>query len=421
MSRERVGRVSPRSSSVPSDRSRSMTAAPPTPSSPRSPFQRLAGLIAGSTPGRPAIDLTIGEPKHPVPALVSTVLAAANADFGRYPPIRGTDAFRAAVAGWLERRHGLSTPIDRQRGVLPLNGSREGLFFAAFEAMRHRPAGKGDRPAILFPNPFYAVYAAGAEAAGAEPVMLRAEPRTGFLPDIAGLSDDLLARTVAIYYASPANPQGAVASSDAWDRLLDLADRHDVMVFADECYSEIWRGAPPPGVLAAADRRGGYRRVVAFNSLSKRSNLPGLRCGFAAGDPDFLDRWATFRNVAAPQVPLPVQAVAVAALADEDHVAENRQLYDAKFAAAERILGPAFGSVTPPGGFFLWLDVARFGGGEAVALRLWRDVGVKTIPGGYLAADGPDGNPGADYLRIAMVEAYDPTVDALTRIAEVLR
>lgn len=385
-----------------------------------SPFQRLAGLLAGQDPGRPPIDMTIGEPKHAVPDFVAPVLAAHTADFGRYPPIKGTPAFREAVAGWLERRYALRTPIDREAGVLPLNGSREGLYFAALQAVR--AAGKGPRPAILLPNPFYAVYAAGAEAAGAEVVLLDAGPRNGFLPDLDALDPALLDRTAALYYASPANPQGAVAATAQWERLIEAARRHGFWLFADECYSEIWRGVPAPGVLEAADRIGaGWDRVVAFNSLSKRSNLPGLRCGFAAGDPAFLGPWSAFRNVAAPQVPLPAQAVAVAALADEAHVAENRRLYDLKFAAAERLLGPRFGRVTPAGGFFLWLDVSGHGGGEAVATRLWREAGVRTLPGGYLAADRPDGgNPGRDHLRVAMVASLAQTEEALARMAEVL-
>lgn len=402
-----------------------MTETPP-PARPRpsiSPFQRLAALVDGVAPGRAPIDLTIGEPRHPVPDMVAPTLAAAIADFGRYPPIRGTAAFREAVAGWLERRYGLADPIDRERGVLPLNGSREGLFFAALEAVRAAGGAKGPRPAILLPNPFYAVYAAAAEAAGAEPVLLPAGPETGFLPDLAAVPAEVMARTVALYYASPANPQGAVADLRTWRDLVVLARRERFLLLADECYSEIWRGSPAPGVLEAADGLGaGYGGVIAFNSLSKRSNLPGLRCGFAAGDPDVLSRWATFRNVAAPQVPLPVQAVAVAVLADEIHVAANRRLYDDKFRAAEEALAPLFGPVTPAGGFFLWLDVARFGGGEAAALRLWREVGVKTLPGAYLAADAADGsNPGAAYLRIAMVEALDRTVDAVARLTEVFK
>lgn len=387
-----------------------------------SPFQRLADLLAPFQPGRAPINMTVGEPRHPVPGFVAPVLAREIDGFGRYPAIKGTDAFRKAVGAWLDRRYGLSGAVDVERGILPLNGSREGLFYAALEA-RRRFSKAVERPAILLPNPFYQAYAAGAVAAGCEPVMLDAGPETGFLPDLDALPDDLLDRTVALYYASPANPQGAVASRADWLKVIAKARAHGFRLFADECYSEIYRGeAAPDGVLAAAATTAeGFAGVVTFNSLSKRSNLPGLRCGFAAGDVDFLERWVAFRNMAAPQVPTPLQAVAVAAFGDEAHVVENRRLYDAKFAAAERILGPKFGSVTPAGGFFLWLDVSAHGGGEAAALKLWREAGVRSIPGGYLSAEGPDGtNPGAPYLRLALVDSLALTEEALGRILETL-
>ncbi len=389
-----------------------------------SPFQRAAALIADVVPAAEPIDLTVGEPRGRVPEMVAPVLARHVADFGRYPPIRGTDGFRTAVAGWLARRYALEAPIDPARGVLPLNGSRDGLFSAAIEAIALGRARGVDRPAVLIPNPFYAVYASGAEVAGAEAIALPAGPATGYLPDVAGLDPALLARTVAVYFASPANPQGAVASLETWSELIVLARRHGFLLFADECYSEIWRGAPPPGALEAADRLGaGYGNVVAFNSLSKRSSLPGLRCGFAAGDPDFLSTWAAARNVHAPQVPLPIQAVAEAVLADEDHVAEARRLYDAKFDAAEAILGGFDLGTTvlrPPGGFFLWLDVASRGGGEAFTRRLYEETGVKVVPGGYLASGDAAGNPGAGYVRVAMVEDLARTGEALRRIASLL-
>jgi aspartate/methionine/tyrosine aminotransferase len=190
------------------------------------------------------------------------------------------------------------------------------------------------------------------------------------------------------------------------------------MVFSDECYSEIYRDAPPASMLQAAAATGSFDRVVAFNSLSKRSSLPGLRCGFAAGDPDFLGRWARLRNVCAPQVPAPVQAVASAALRDERHVAANRDLYNAKYRAAEAALAGRFGYATPAGGFFLWLDMATAGGGEAAAIRLWRDFGVRTLPGGYLARPDPTGrNPADNYIRVAMVDDLATTEEALGRIA----
>ncbi|MBS1168231.1 MAG: dapL [Proteobacteria bacterium] len=389
---------------------------------PLSPFQRLGRLITGVEPGLPPIDVSVGEPRHPVPSFVGPVLSAALADFVRYPPIKGTPAFRAAVAGWAERRFGLPAgTIDRDDGVLPLNGSREGLFHATLTAVRLAGATKGSRPAILLPNPFYAVYAAAAEAAGAEPVLVAASRKDGFLPRFERLPADLLARTVAAFHASPANPQGAVADLERLQGLVSLARQYGFLLFSDECYSEIWRGRAPDGVLSAALSGGGFQGVVAFNSLSKRSNLAGARCGFAIGDPAFLKAWAGLRNVTAPQVPMPIQAVAVAALADEAHVLENRRLYDLKYAVAQEILGDRFPDLVPPGGFFLWLDVGRWGGGEDVTARLWKEKGVKVVPGGYLSATDADGiNPGGDFIRIAMVESLETSREALSRLSEVL-
>lgn len=397
-----------------------MTAVSSSAASPlTSPFQRLAALLEGVPAGRePTLSMTVGEPRHPVPDFVAPMLAANIKGFGQYPQARGTDGFRAAVAGWLGRRYGLGERVDPATMILPLNGSREGLFYAAIQA--RSDSRKAGRPAMLLPNPFYQTYAAAALAAGCEPIMVAAGPETGFLPDIAALPADVLARAIGCYYASPANPQGAVADRATLARLIELARAHDFLLFADECYSEIYRGdAAPAGALEVAAMTGSFDRVIVFNSLSKRSNLAGLRCGFAAGDPAFLKRWHDFRNMAAPQVPNPVQAVAVAAYADETHVIENRRLYDAKYAVAEAVLGSRFGFATPPGGFFLWLDVGAQGGGEAVTLRLWREAGLRVIPGGYLAATGADGrNPGDNYIRIALVDGLDLTREALTRLVE---
>ncbi|BCP55768.1 aminotransferase [Kaistia sp. 32K] len=382
-----------------------------------SPFARLNERLAGVAPGLPPINLTIGEPQHPVPAFVAPVIAENIALFGRYPPMRGTDAFRGTVARWLDRRYSLATAIDPESMVLPLNGSREGLVLAALAARQRRP--EIDRPVVLLPNPFYQAYAAGAEVAGAEIVLLDDGADGRAIPDLSRICEDVLSRTIALYIASPAAPQGDVATTDDWTRVLETARRFGFMVFADECYSEIYRDVPPPGVLQAADRLGdGYAGVLTFHSLSKRSNLPGLRCGFVAGDPDFLGAWMRFRNIAAPQVPGPIQAVAVAAYEDESHVAENRALYNAKYEAAAAILGPNVRPKTPAGGFFLWLEV---GDGEDAAVRLWQEAGVRTIPGAYLALPRPDGsNPGTPYIRVAMVQDLATTQEALTRMARVL-
>jgi aspartate/methionine/tyrosine aminotransferase len=385
----------------------------------RSPFARLNDLLAGVTPGKPPIALSVGEPQHGVPAFVAPVLAASISEFGKYPINKGIDEFRAAVAQWLGRRYDLPRAVDPESEVLVLNGTREGLFLAAVAAVRFVAPRRG-RPAILIPNPFYAAYWAGADVAGCEPVYLSATAENGFLPDLAGLSEELLARTVAFYLASPSNPQGSIADPAYLARLIALARRHGFLVLADECYCEIYNGRlAPPGILETAGAD--FANAVAFHSLSKRSNLPGLRVGFAAGDRRFLAKFLDLRNVAAPQVPIPAQRVAIAAYADEAHVEENRRLYRQKYDLADQIVGNRYGYKRPPGGFFLWLDVSAQGGSEAATLKLWREAGVRVVPGKYLARDEPDGrNPGADYIRVAMVHDNATTAEALHRLVAVL-
>ena len=384
----------------------------------RSPFVRLRELLGDAPPGMPAISMAVGEPQHGVPSFVAPVLAAHIEEFGRYPMNKGLDELCEAAAGWLGRRFSLPRALDPATEVLVLNGSREGLFLAAIAAARF-VGGRRGAPAMLIPNPFYAAYAAGAVAAGCEPVYLPATAETGFLPDLDALSEDLLARTVALFIASPANPQGAVADHAYFTRMVALARRFGFLVFSDECYSEIYTGRAPAGVLEAAGPD--FANVVEFQSLSKRSNLPGLRIGFVAGDQKFLSRFLELRNVAAPQVPVPAQRVAIAAYGDEKHVAENRRLYAQKFDLADQIIASRYGYHRPRGGFFLWLDVAVSGGDEAVALRLWREAGLRVVPGRYLAREQADGtNPGRGYIRVAMVADRDTTAQALHRLVSVL-
>ena len=402
-----------------------MTTAQREPASPtapavdsRSPFVRLTELIAGIEPGKPPINLSVGEPQHPVPPFVGPTLAAHVADFGRYPANKGIEPFRRAVAEWLGRRYKLKRPIDPEHEVLVLSGTREGLFLAAIAARRW-VAPRVGKPVMLIPNPFYAAYAAGALAADCEPVYLPATRKSRFLPDLDVLDDALLARTVACYIASPSNPQGAVADRAYLDKLAALARRFGFLVFADECYCEIYSEHAPPGMLEASGPD--FANVVVFHSLSKRSNLPGLRVGFAAGDRRFLGSYLELRNVAAPQVPTPAQYVAIAAYGDEAHVQENRTLYSAKFDLADQILGGRYGYERPDGGFFLWLDVSKQGGSEAVTKRLWAEAGVRVVPGRYLARNQTDGsNPGADYIRVAMVQDKAATAEALHRLVAVL-
>jgi aspartate/methionine/tyrosine aminotransferase len=384
----------------------------------RSPFVRLTDLIAGIEPGKPAINLSVGEPQHAIPDFVGPIVATHLAEFGRYPANKGLEPFRKAVAAWLGRRYKLAQAVNPETEVLVLNGTREGLFLGALAAKRY----VGDRPgipAILIPNPFYAAYSAGAVAADCEPVYLPATRENGFLPDLAALDEALLKRTVAFYLASPSNPQGAVASRDYLDKLCALSRRFGFLVFADECYGEIYSKDKPAGMLEAAGV--GFLNTVVFHSLSKRSNLPGLRVGFAAGDSKFLAAFLELRNVAAPQVPGPMQHVAVAAYTDETHVEKNRKLYNAKFDLADQIIGDRYGYKRPAGGFFLWLDVSKFGGSEIATKRLWAEAGVRVVPGRYLAREQADGsNPGADYIRVAMVQDAATTGEALHRIVAVL-
>jgi N-succinyldiaminopimelate aminotransferase len=384
----------------------------------RSPFVRLAELIGDIKPGKPPIDLGVGEPKHGVPEFVGPVMAAHVEDFGRYPRNEGLPQFRRTAAEWAARRYKLSRVPDPDREVLVLNGSREGLFLGTFAAKRHVGPRAG-RPAVLIPNPFYAAYWAGAVLGDCESVYMPATRETGFLPDLDALDPALLARTVAMFLGTPSNPQGAVADIAYLRRAVAMARRYGFMLFCDECYSEIYTRTPPTGILEVSGD--GFENVVLFQSLSKRSNLPGLRVGFVMGDRKFMANFLELRSVAAPQVPIPAQEVAIAAYQDEAHVERNRDLYRLKFDLADQIIGDRYGYSRPPGGFFLWLDVGAFGGSEAVAARLWREAGVRVLPGRYAAREQDDGsNPGADYIRVAMVHDKETTAEALHRIVAVL-
>lgn len=361
-------------------------------------FGRLRALLDPHAPaGNDVLNMTIGEPSHAMPAFVGDILAANLGGFAKYPAGDGTADLLAAIAAWIGRRYGVT--LDPASQIMALNGSREGLFNATVALCPEEK--RGARPAILIPNPFYQVYAAGTLAVGAEPVYLPATVSTGHLPDFTALPADLLDRTAIAWVCSPANPQGAVASAAYWDALLHLAEKHDFRVFSDECYSEIWRDAPPPGALEAVARTGvDPERVLVFNSLSKRSNLPGLRSGFVAGGAQAIRRIKDLRAYAGAPLPGPLQEVARAAWGDEAHVEESRQRYLAKYAIADRVLAGVPGYQAPDAGFFLWLPAPD---GEAAALTLWRAAGLRVLPGAYLGrGDGPE-NPGHGYIRVAMV------------------
>ncbi|MBR9650222.1 aminotransferase class I/II-fold pyridoxal phosphate-dependent enzyme [Thalassovita aquimarina] len=375
-------------------------------------FPRLRALLDVFEPGGEVMHMTIGEPKHGFPDWVAGVLAKNIDGFGKYPPNDGTPELQGAIADWIKRRYGVS--VDPSAQVMPLNGTREGLYNAAMALIPE--AKNGQQPVVLMPNPFYQVYMIGAISVGAEPVFVPATKETGHLPDFTGLSEDVLNRTAVAYICSPANPQGAVASRDYWADLIRLAEKHDFRIFADECYSEIYRDDPPVGALQVAQELGADpERVLIFHSLSKRSNLPGLRSGFVAGGPDCLKRIKQLRAYAGAPLPLPLQRVAEAVWADEDHVIENRRLYREKYAVADKIFAGVEGYMSPEAGFFLWLPVED---GEAAALKLWQETGVRVLPGAYLSRDVDGFNPGKEYIRVAMVAPKEDMRRGLIRLRD---
>lgn len=376
-------------------------------------FPRLRKLLDAHAPGGDPIAMTIGEPRHPMPGFVAQVLADNIAGFAVYPPNDGTPELLAAISGWLHRRYGVDVAQDR---LMVLNGTREGLFNAAVALCPESKAGK--KPVILMPNPFYQVYAVAALAMGAEPVYVPATAQTNFLPDYESLPAEVLERAVIAYLCSPANPQGSIASRDYWAGLMRLAERHDFRIFADECYSEIWRTAPPPGAMEVASAIGfDPERLCIFHSLSKRSNLPGLRSGFVAGGVETIARIRKLRSFAGAPLPLPIQRVSECAWADEDHVRENLALYQEKFRIADGVFSGVQGFQNPEGGFFLWLPVED---GETAALKLWRETGVRVLPGAYLSRDAGGHNPGKGYIRVALVAPKDEMQRGLTKLRDCL-
>ena len=385
-------------------------------------FPRLRKLLDVFPPGGDPIAMSIGEPRHPMPDFVGPILAASVKDFAVYPPNDGTPELLDTISGWLATRYGVDVTPNR---LMVLNGTREGLFNAAVALSPESKRGK--RPAVLMPNPFYQVYAVAALAVGAEPVYVPATAATGFLPDYAALPPALLDRVTIAYLCSPANPQGAVASRDYWKTLLALAEKHDFRIFADECYAEIWRTTPPPGVLEVrAEVAADPERVFAFHSLSKRSNLPGLRSGFVAGGPQGIAAIRKLRAFAGAPLPLPLQRVSQAAWADEAHVVANRALYQEKFRMADQIFAGIQGFQSPEGGFFLWLPVPQaigpeqIGDGEAAALKLWRETGVRVLPGAYLSRAVNGENPGEGYIRVALVAPRNQMQQGLIRLRDCL-
>ncbi len=392
----------------------------------KNPFDQLRELLGDTPPGKKPIDMTIGAPRHQMPDFVADVIKSREQDFQKYPPITGHPDFQQALEQWHWRRYPvLTNSLTAKQHILPLNGSREGLFSALFIA-KERKVFK-EQPVVLIPNPFYQCYAAATIAGGCKPVYLPCYEEVNYMPRLEEIDTKLLKRTVALYLCSPSNPQGSVASKDYLKQAIALARQYDFMLFSDECYSEIYSDIPPAGALEVALDMGcekgedPFSHVITFNSLSKRSNVPGLRSGFCAGDAKFMTQFTAFRNVACPLVPLPIQFSSTNLWSDEDHVVKNRSLYQVKFDLADEVLKDCFKYKKPEGGFFLWLDFSQIGGGVKAASIFWKDFGVKILPGAFLAQNIPgEKNPGEDYGRVAMVHDLEDTRKALEYMIQLI-
>ncbi|MEM7241114.1 MAG: aminotransferase class I/II-fold pyridoxal phosphate-dependent enzyme [Pseudomonadota bacterium] len=377
-------------------------------------FPRLRALLDRHAPGGDVLHMSIGEPKHPYPEFVNEVIARELRGFNSYPNNNGTDGLLNAIADWNARRHNLT--LDPSTEIMALNGTREGLFNAALALCPEKK--NGQKPNVLLPNPFYQVYAIGTLMAQATPVYVNATAENGFLPDFTSLDAAILDQTAIAFICTPSNPQGAVADADYLTTLITLAEKHDFYIFSDECYSEIYYGdAPPSALQIARDMGADPNRVVVFNSLSKRSNLPGLRSGFVATGASAMAKIRQLRAYAGAPLPTPLQAVAEAVWKDEAHVVENRKLYTEKRALASDIFSNNSEITLPEGGFFLWLPVED---DDQATLELWKQQGIRVLPGSYLSRDTDETNPGKAYIRVAMVASFDQVKRGLDAIQKVL-
>ncbi|MBV8467691.1 MAG: succinyldiaminopimelate transaminase [Burkholderiales bacterium] len=386
------------------------------------PFQRLRQLFAGAKPDAALrhVDLSIGEPKHPTPALITEAIAANFDGLAQYPATLGTPALREAIADWLAQRYGIARP-DPALQVLPVNGSREALF--SFVQAVIDPTGP-TQPVVVSPNPFYQIYEGAALLAGAEPYYVNCLPETNLLADWASVPQEIWQRTQVVFVCSPGNPTGAVMGLDGWRTLFALAERHNFIIASDECYSEIWFDSPPLGALQAASLLGhDYERLVVFSSLSKRSNAPGMRSGFVAGDAEILAKFLLYRTYHGSAMSTMLQAASVAAWRDEAHVEANRAAYRAKFEAVVPLLAAPLKAQMPDAAFYLWAEVpARYDGDDtAFARELYERCHVTVLPGSYLARTAHGVNPGAGRVRLALVANLDDCVEGARRIAEFAR
>ena len=391
------------------------------------PFERLKKLLAGVQPNAayPAISLGIGEPKHPTPAFIKQALTDALDGLASYPATAGDPALRKACAAWVQRRYGLT--LDANTQILPVNGSREALFSLAQSVIDPHQHAEAGGPAVVSPNPFYQIYEGAALLAGARIVFANSDPARNFAADWSSIPESVWATTQLLFVCSPGNPTGAVMPLSEWQRLFDLSDRHGFVIASDECYSEIYfregpDAAPLGGLQAAAQLgRHDFRNLIALTSLSKRSNVPGLRSGFVMGDAAILKDFLLYRTYHGSAMSPAVQQASIAAWNDEDHVVENRRLYREKFERVTPILSAVMNVGLPDAGFYLWAQVPEnLGGGsdEWFARELLAQYNVTVLPGSYLAREAQGWNPGAGRVRMALVAGVDECIEAAERIRQ---
>ena len=377
------------------------------------PFQKLAALFreVQPNPDYRAISLSIGEPKHPTPQFIRDALTANLDGLANYPTTAGSDALRNAIAIWLAARYGIPAP-DFKSQILPVNGSREALFAFAQTVMDRSM----NNPVVVSPNPFYQIYEGATLLAGATPRFLNTLPEDNYAMNFSQLPEDVRQRTQLIYVCTPGNPNGHVMPLPEWKTLFEMSDRYDFVIASDECYSEIYFETAPLGALQAAQRlgRSDYRNLVMFSSLSKRSNVPGMRSGFVAGDAKAIGKFALYRTYHGSAMNPAIQAASIAAWNDEAHVAENRRLYAEKFARVIEILKPVLPVTIPDAGFYLWIRTPI--ADTAFAQALYRDYNVAVLPGSYLARTAQGVNPGENFVRLALVANVAETVEAAQRI-----
>ncbi|PKO46190.1 MAG: succinyldiaminopimelate transaminase [Betaproteobacteria bacterium HGW-Betaproteobacteria-22] len=383
------------------------------------PFQRLRDLFKGITPNPDfkAINLSIGEPKHATPQLIKDALVNNLAGLANYPTTIGSNELREAISAWISRRYTIPAP-NAERAILPVNGSREALFaFAQAVIDQSKPA-----PVVISPNPFYQIYEGAALLAGASPYFINTIPQNNHEMDFSSVPADVLARTQLVYVCSPGNPSGKVMSLAQWKTMFELSDKYGFVIAADECYSEIYfdEAHPPLGALQAAHQLGrNYKNLVVFSSLSKRSNVPGMRSGFVAGDEKIIEAFTLYRTYHGCAMNPAVQTASIAAWKDEQHVIENRTQYAAKFKDVTPLLTDTFEVSVPDAAFYLWAKIKQANLSDTeLATQLYRDLNITVLPGSFLAREAHGINPGENFIRMALVASYDECIEAANRIRQ---